>query len=46
VLKFWDNLGNNINKENLKQFEELLGKVVDIDNNAKQQILEQAQKKI
>ena len=45
VLKFWDNLGNNINKENLKQFEELLGKVVDIDNNAKQQILEQAQKK-
>ena len=44
VLKFWDNLGNNISKENLKQLEELLGKV-DIDNNEKQQILEQAQKR-
>ena len=44
VLKFWDNLGNNINKENLKQLEDLLGKV-DIDNNEKQQILEQAQKR-
>ena len=44
VLKFWDNLGNNINKENLKQLKELLEKV-DIDNNEKQQILEQAQKR-
>ena len=44
VLKFWDNLGNNISKENLKQLEDLLGKV-DIDNNEKQQILEQAKKR-
>jgi len=42
VSKFWDNLGNNITKENLKQFEDLLAKVVDIDSEAKQQILEQA----
>ena len=45
VLKFWDNLGNNITKENLRQLEGLLGKVIDIDNETKQQILEQAQKK-
>ena len=45
VSKFWDNLGNNITKENLKQLEDLLEKVIDIDNNAKQQILEQARKK-
>ena len=45
VLKFWDNLGNNITKENLSQLEELLGKVIDIDNETRQQILEQAQKK-
>ena len=44
VLKFWDNLGNNLSKENLKQLEELLGKV-DIDNKEKQQILEQAYKR-
>ena len=45
ISKFWDNLGNNINKENLKQLEDLLEKVIDIDNETKQQILEQAQKK-
>ena len=32
ISKFWDNLGNNINKENLKQLEDLLEKVIDIDN--------------
>ena len=45
VLNFWDSLGNNITKENLRQLEELLGKVNDIDNETRQQILEQAQKK-
>ena len=45
ISKFWDNLGNDITKENLKQLEELLGKAIDIDNESKQQILEQAQKK-
>ena len=45
VFKFWDSLGNNITKENLKQFEYLLEKVVDIDNDSKQQILEQAKEK-
>jgi hypothetical protein len=45
VFKFWDSLGNNITKENLKQFEYLLDKVVDIDNDSKQQILEQAKEK-
>ena len=45
ISKFWDNLGNNITKENLKQLEELLGKAIDIDNESKKQILEQAQKK-
>ena len=44
VLTFWDNLGNNISKENLRQLEELLGKV-DIDKKQKQLILEQAQKR-
>ena len=32
ISKFWDNLGNNITKENLRQLEELLGKAIDIDN--------------
>ena len=45
ISKFWDNLGNNITKENLRQLEELLGKAIDIDNESKQKILEQAQKK-
>ena len=45
ISKFWENLGNNITKENLRQLEELLGKAIDIDNESKQQILEQAQKK-
>ena len=45
VFKFWDSLGNNITKENLKQFEYLLDKVIDIDSDSKQQILEQAKEK-
>jgi hypothetical protein len=45
ISKFWDNLGNNITKENLRQLEDLLGKAIDIDNESKQKILEQAQKK-
>jgi len=45
VFKFWDSLGNNITKENLSQFEYLLDKVIDIDNDSKQQILEQAKEK-
>ena len=45
ISKFWDNLGNNITKENLRQLEELLGKAIDIDNESKQKILEQAKKK-
>ena len=45
ISKFWDNLGNNITKENLKQLEDLLRKAIDIDEESKQQILEQAQKK-
>ena len=45
VFKIWDSLGNNITKENLKQFEYLLDKVIDIDNDSKQQILEQAKEK-
>ena len=45
ISKFWENVGNNITKENLRQLEELLGKAIDIDNESKQQILEQARKK-
>jgi len=45
VFKFWDSLGNSITKENLNQFEYLLDKVIDIDNDSKQQILEQAKEK-
>ena len=45
ISNFWENIGNNITKENLRQLEELLGKAIDIDNESKKQILEQAQKK-
>ena len=44
-MKFWDNLWNNIAKDNINQLEELLRKVIDIDNETRQQILEQSQKK-
>ena len=45
ISNFWENIGNNITKENLRQLEELLGKAIDIDNESKKQVLEQAQKK-
>ena len=38
ISKFWENLWNNITKENLRPLEELLGKEVDIDNEFKQKI--------
>ena len=46
ISNFWENIGNNITKENLRQLEELLGKAIDIDNESKKQVLEQAQKKL
>ena len=45
VLEFWNNTTQkNITKEDLSQLKELLGKVVDIDNDKKQQIIDIAQK--
>ena len=34
ISNFWENIGNNITKENLRQLEELLGKAIDIDNES------------
>ena len=45
VSKFWDNLGNNITKQNLIDLEELLEKAIDIESDTKNQILEQARNK-
>ena len=45
VLNFWNTITQkNITKEDLSQLKELLGKVVDIDNEKRQQILDTAQK--
>ena len=38
ISKFWENLWNNITKENLRPLEELFGKEIDIDNEFKQKI--------
>ena len=44
VLNFWNKITQkNITKEDLSQLKELLGKVVDIDNEKRQQILDTAQ---
>ena len=44
VLNFWNKITQkNITKEDLSQLKELLGKVADIDNEKRQQILDTAQ---
>ena len=45
VLAYLDSLGNNMNEETLKNFEDLLSKVEDVDENNKKMILDKAKKR-
>ena len=45
VLAYLDSLGNNMTEETLKNFEDLLSKVEDVDENNKKMILDKAKKR-